>query len=97
MGPKCAGELRSYERNGVTIDQCNDCRGIVLDRGELERLTDAESNHYQAPAPAVAPAAAYEQGYAQPRAGGHHRSDDKHDGWGGKRRRRGGFLGEVFD
>ena len=34
--------MRSYERNGVTVDQCGDCRGIFLDRGELERLTEAE-------------------------------------------------------
>jgi Zn-finger nucleic acid-binding protein len=41
--PKCQGTMRSYERNGVTIDQCSECRGIFLDRGELERLVDAES------------------------------------------------------
>jgi Zn-finger nucleic acid-binding protein len=34
--------MRTYERNGVTVDQCTDCRGIFLDRGELERLVDAE-------------------------------------------------------
>ena len=40
--PKCHGEMRQYERNGVHVDQCSDCRGIFLDRGELERLVDAE-------------------------------------------------------
>jgi Zn-finger nucleic acid-binding protein len=45
--PKCGGQMRSYERNGVTVDQCNDCRGIFLDRGELERLVDAENSHYE--------------------------------------------------
>jgi Zn-finger nucleic acid-binding protein len=35
--------MRAYERNGVTVDQCGDCRGLFLDRGELERLMDAES------------------------------------------------------
>jgi len=39
--PKCQGEMRTYERNGVLIDQCDDCRGIFLDRGEIERLIDA--------------------------------------------------------
>ena len=34
--------MRTYERNGVHVDQCADCRGIFLDRGELERLVDAE-------------------------------------------------------
>jgi uncharacterized protein len=40
--PKCQGHMRTYERSGVTVDQCGDCRGIFLDRGELERLVDAE-------------------------------------------------------
>jgi uncharacterized protein len=40
--PKCQGGMRSYERSGVTVDQCTECRGIFLDRGELERLVDAE-------------------------------------------------------
>src|SRR3954447_16877270 len=41
--PKCSGPMRTYERNGVHVDQCADCRGIFLDRGELERLIDAEN------------------------------------------------------
>jgi Zn-finger nucleic acid-binding protein len=41
--------MRSYERNGVTVDQCSECRGIFLDRGELERLVDAESAWQEAP------------------------------------------------
>ena len=40
--PKCQGLMRTYERSGITVDQCTDCRGIFLDRGELERLVDAE-------------------------------------------------------
>jgi Zn-finger nucleic acid-binding protein len=34
--------MRTYERNGVLIDQCEECRGIFLDRGELEQLLDTE-------------------------------------------------------
>ncbi|MFF0339375.1 zf-TFIIB domain-containing protein [Kribbella sp. NPDC004875] len=41
--PKCHGLMRTYERSGITVDQCGDCRGIFLDRGELERLVDAEA------------------------------------------------------
>ncbi|MGH3343759.1 MAG: zf-TFIIB domain-containing protein [Carbonactinosporaceae bacterium] len=40
--PKCHGQMRAYERNRVTIDQCTECRGVFLDRGELERLVDAD-------------------------------------------------------
>ncbi len=41
--PKCHGTMRTYERNGVHVDQCTDCRGIFLDRGELDLLIDAEN------------------------------------------------------
>ncbi|HEX8647004.1 MAG TPA: zf-TFIIB domain-containing protein [Thermoleophilaceae bacterium] len=45
--PKCQGSMRSYERSGITVDQCSDCRGVFLDRGELERLVDAEGAYYE--------------------------------------------------
>ena len=47
--PKCGSDMRAYERNGVTIDQCTGCRGIFLDRGELERLIDAENDWHDGP------------------------------------------------
>ena len=53
--PKCQGTMRTYERNGVHVDQCTDCRGIFLDRGELERLVDAENDWHARPAPAAEP------------------------------------------
>ena len=52
--PKCGSEMRSYERNGVMVDQCTGCKGLFLDRGELERLVDAEgrtSGARRSPAP----------------------------------------------
>ncbi|MGS2617220.1 TFIIB-type zinc ribbon-containing protein [Micromonospora sp. LZ34] len=55
--PKCHGEMRQYERSGVVIDQCGECRGIFLDRGELEKLFEAEANwnRQQTAAPAGQP------------------------------------------
>ncbi len=38
--------MHQYERNDVVIDQCVECGGIFLDRGELERLAQAEANYY---------------------------------------------------
>ena len=62
--PKCQGTMRTYERNGVHVDQCADCRGIFLDRGELERLVDAEDAwHGRAPGPTPA---AQQQSHQQP-------------------------------
>ncbi len=51
--PKCQGTMRTYERNGVHVDQCGDCRGIFLDRGELDRLIDAENDWHGGAKPAA--------------------------------------------
>ena len=92
--PKCHGAMRSYERNGVTIDQCGDCRGIFLDRGELERLIQAEEQSYAAPPPVEQPRYR-EEPYRSDYNQGHH-GDSKHGSkTGGKRKR--GFLGDLFD
>lgn len=58
--PKCQADMRTYERNGIHVDQCSECRGIFLDRGELEHLISAESSWTASatpapPAPAPAP------------------------------------------
>lgn len=52
--PKCRGGMRTYERNGIHLEQCDSCRGIFLDFGELEALTRLETQ-LQAPPPAPAP------------------------------------------
>lgn len=38
--------MRTVDKNGVHIDQCEGCRGIFLDRGELEAISGAESSFY---------------------------------------------------
>ena len=40
--PKCRGRMRPYSRSGLLVEMCEDCRGMFLDQGELERLIDAE-------------------------------------------------------
>lgn len=57
--PKCAGDMATYERSGIVVDQCRECRGIFLDRGELEKLVDAEGGAWVGPQPGVPPQAAY--------------------------------------
>lgn len=91
--PKCGADMRAYERNGVTIDQCTGCRGIFLDRGELERLVDAESAYYDSPRQPSAPSRGDEGygGYGK----GHH-GQPYGSGHGAKGRRRQGFLGDLF-
>jgi Zn-finger nucleic acid-binding protein len=40
--PSCGGELVELERSGVRVDACRNCRGVWLDRGELERILEQE-------------------------------------------------------
>lgn len=82
--PKCGADMRQYERNGVTVDQCTGCRGLFLDRGELEKLVEAESSYYAPPPVQQAPP---QQQYQQPQYQQH---------YGHKRKKR-SFLEELFD
>lgn len=50
--PKCRGSMRTYDRNGVHIEQCESCRGIFLDFGELEAISQLENRFVQQPPPA---------------------------------------------
>lgn len=70
--PRCeTTTLDERDRDGVVLDVCRQCRGIWLDRGELEKLIaratrdmDELEQHYR-PAPAPAPRA-QEPAYAPP-------------------------------
>lgn len=103
--PKCQSPMRSYERNGVTIDQCTGCRGLFLDRGELERLVDAEGSYYEREAAQVAPPPPQQQQrapdprYREPTLkdyfGGRQGHGGGH-GYHGKKKRK-SFLEDLFD
>lgn len=85
--PKCAGVMKTYDRNGIHLEQCDTCRGIFLDFGELESLTQMESRFVQA-----APPPPVQQGYAPGPDYGHG------PGWGNrgnKHYRKQGF-GRLF-
>jgi uncharacterized protein len=77
--PKCRGNMRTYERNGVHIEQCDNCRGIFLDYGELETLTRMETQYHAAPPP-PSPGPAWG---APPPHGGHHYGHHRQRSWVG--------------
>jgi hypothetical protein len=77
--------MRTYERSGVTVDQCVECRGIFLDRGELERLVDAEQSWHASQRPTEDPP------YQPSRQG------DRGYGEHPQRRRKKSFLDDLFD
>ena len=43
--PKCEGSLKEINYEGVQIGRCENCNGVWLDAGELERLTGQAENH----------------------------------------------------
>jgi Zn-finger nucleic acid-binding protein len=95
------------ERQGVEIDYCPDCRGVWLDRGELDKIIDraAASAPPAAPqpiaaAPAPAPQRLDDRRYDSDR--GRHDSDrgryeDRDRQQGYKKKKKKDFLGDLFD
>ncbi|RVX40080.1 hypothetical protein EDD27_2467 [Nonomuraea polychroma] len=78
--PKCRGNMRTYERNGVHIEQCDNCRGIFLDYGELETLTRMETQYHAAPPP---PAPGPGPAWGAPHGGGYHHGHHRQRSWVG--------------
>ena len=74
-------QLVMTERNGVEIDYCPKCRGVWLDRGELDKIIERS-----------APASAAVQ---QPRSEAHHGHQHGHQG--PYRKKKESFLSELFD
>jgi Zn-finger nucleic acid-binding protein len=81
--------LMMTERQGVEIDYCPECRGVWLDRGELDKIIERADN--AAPQPAPAPPA--------PEA---RRRDDDYDSYderrgAPKKKKKRSFLEDMFD
>lgn len=90
--PNCNETLVMADRQGVEIDYCPNCRGVWLDKGELDKLIDR--------------AAAYTTGYEEkrderkefpPQPGGYQDPYYKNDPNYYKHKKRKGFLGDLFD
>lgn len=53
--PVCKTErLMMMERQGIEIDYCSKCRGVWLDRGELDKIVERSTVELAAAAPALA-------------------------------------------
>lgn len=73
------------DRQGVEIDYCPQCRGVWLDRGELDKLLDRAAS--AAPAPAARPAPQQRPDFAD--------SDFRHSQKSHYKRK--SWLHEIFD
>ena len=94
--PSCRVSLVMSERSGIEIDYCPQCRGIWLDRGELDKIIERSARE-SAPAPVQQPGYAQPQHqqpqYQQPYQQGYDPRYDPH--YGHKRKK--SFLEELFD
>jgi Zn-finger nucleic acid-binding protein len=94
MCPNCDGSMQAVQRAGVEFDMCPKCRGVWLDRGELEKLIALEHAEAAAQAPAQRP-----QEYAQPRYDEPRRYKDDHGRYGhqGHHKKKRFDLFDIFD
>ena len=97
--PSCNdATLLMTDRQGVEIDYCPQCRGVWLDRGELDKLLERAVPDM----PASAPAAPYPQpAHDRPRSDGYGYDKSRDKGYGsqgyGDQRRKKSWLHEIFD
>ena len=100
-------QLQMMERQGVEIDYCPKCRGVWLDRGELDKIIE-RSLDGPAAAPAPTPQQAAQSHAApvyQPEPRAQYRDDDRRRRddddddyrYGHKKKRRESFLSDLFD
>jgi uncharacterized protein len=87
--PVCRVPLSMSDRQGIEIDFCPQCRGVWLDRGELDKIIERSSPAAAAPAQPAPPAPYPQQGYSPEQQYGHkpHHSYKKRKNW----------LEEIFD
>jgi len=87
--------LTMADRQGVEIDYCPSCRGVWLDRGELDKIAEMSAQ----PAPAPRPAARGDDRPAPRDSDSRPFGDDDRYGDDNdpRRRKRKSMLGDLFD
>ena len=101
---KCPADdttLVMAERQGVEIDYCPTCRGVWLDRGELDKIIDraADDDDDDRRRDRVYPEdrGYREDQYERREPSYRQRDDDSRFGRAGHKRKKRGFLGELFE
>jgi Zn-finger nucleic acid-binding protein len=88
-------ELVMSERQGIEIDYCPKCRGVWLDRGELDKIIERSAGQEAPRQTAEAP----RQNYEAPRQNfdTSRRSEPRYDDQRRPYKKPESFLGELFD
>lgn len=90
-------DLVMSERSGVEIDYCPKCRGVWLDRGELDKILDRAAESMGGGAPAAAPPLPTPGHIPPPRYSFDQRRDDRRPDDRRRPKKKEGWLGELFD
>jgi Zn-finger nucleic acid-binding protein len=77
--PHCKTELKIADRQGIEIDYCSSCRGVWLDRGELDKILERSLATAPAPGAFGAPPQGAYGGYEQAPQGRWRHDDDDDD------------------
>jgi Zn-finger nucleic acid-binding protein len=57
--PTCSVPLVMTDRSGVEIDYCPECRGVWLDRGELDKIIERSSQPFNPTQQYISPKGKY--------------------------------------
>lgn len=81
-------DLMMTDRSGVEIDYCPSCRGVWLDRGELDKIIERASPAVSSPPPQARSKERYVE----------HQSRDSRDYYGrSRKKKKSSILSELFD
>jgi uncharacterized protein len=85
------------ERSGIEIDYCPQCRGVWLDRGELDKIIE-RADAGELPARPTQPPRPAGQPHYEQRRDDHHSDDRRYDSHGKPHKKhKESFLGDMFD
>ncbi|MCA1624271.1 MAG: zf-TFIIB domain-containing protein [Acidobacteria bacterium] len=86
--PSCNAQLSMTAREGVEIDYCPNCRGVWLDRGELDKIIErsAADTEYKR-----------NDKYDEPKQYNKYDREDQHSHTNKKYKKKESFLGNLFD
>lgn len=87
--------MQSIQRNGVEFDMCPSCRGVWLDRGELEKLIEAARAPTAQESPAPPQPRAHDDSVRREYGEQGERGERGH--YDPRRRKRGFDLFDIFD
>jgi uncharacterized protein len=83
--PNCSVEMQIVQKNEIDIDYCPECKGVWLDRGEIDKIASIQNKyedmHYQK----------YHYGR------GDYDNDNDYDDYYDRRRRKRGFFEDLFN